>query len=209
MPEVLGKIEKPSVSSFQEGRKIYLVPLIYTPKEVPEDLNVKINTYWEQVDRQLAALEQKMGPVKKIYHESIAVSGETGLNILEKFHEKSYRIIKERCDRGASLEATEDMELFTESMDWGNCLSVVMSQKTFDIISKFYREASEKRFAHISRRIDETLGEKEAGLLFIREDHGVQFPASIHVFYVAPPALDDIHRWFREKMNARNEQKGS
>ncbi len=203
MSETLGRIEKPSVDNFQVGRKIYLVPLIYTPREMPEDLSEKVNAYWQQVEQQLNGLEQKMGPIKKIYHESLTVSGETGLSLVEKFHEKSYRIIKEKCDRGATLEATEDMELFTESMDWGNCLSVVMSQKTFDIISKFYREASEKRFAHISRRIDETLGDGEAGLLFIREDHGVQFPADFHVFYVAPPALDDIHRWFREKMNTR------
>ncbi|MGB9802547.1 hypothetical protein [Desulfofundulus sp.] len=201
MSEMLGRIEKPSVANFQGGRKIYLVPLIYTPREIPEDLSVKVNAYWQQVEQQLNGLEHKMGPIKKIYHESLAVSGETGLSIIEKFHERSYRIIKEKCDRGASLEATEDMELFTESMDWGNCLPVVMSQKTFDIISKFYREASEKRFAHISRRIDESLRDGEAGLLFIREDHGIQLPADIHVFYVAPPALDDIHRWFREKMN--------
>ncbi|MQL52179.1 hypothetical protein GFC01_07820 [Desulfofundulus thermobenzoicus] len=200
MSEVLGKIEKPATDQYRAGRKLYLVPLLYVPKEVPEDFQQKVNSYWQQVEQQLNSLESKMGAIKKIYHESLAVGGDTGLSLIQKFHEKSYQIIKEKCDRGASLQATEDMELFTEAMDWGNCLQVVMSQKTFDTISKFYREASEKRFAHISRQIEQTLGEGETGALFIREDHGVQFPPDVHVFYVSPPALDDIHRWFREQL---------
>ena len=29
----------------------------------------------------------------------------------------------------------------------------------------------------------------------ISERHQVQFPPDIEVFYIAPPALDDFHRW--------------
>ena len=40
-------------------------------------------------------------------------------------------------------------------------------------------------------------------------DHQVQFPPDIEVFYVAPPALDEIKRWFRtrdEEYQAQTEQ---
>ena len=36
-------------------------------------------------------------------------------------------------------------------------------------------------------------------LLFIREGHRVQFPPDIEVFSVAPPVLDEIHRWLRDR----------
>ena len=39
----------------------------------------------------------------------------------------------------------------------------------------------------------------EAGLLFIREEHSVQFPSDIEVFSIFPPALDEIHRWYRDQ----------
>jgi hypothetical protein len=40
-------------------------------------------------------------------------------------------------------------------------------------------------------------------LLFIREGHLVQFPRDIDVFSVAPPALDEIHRWARDRAAQR------
>ncbi|MFC2039538.1 hypothetical protein ACFLST_01990 [Chloroflexota bacterium] len=48
-------------------------------------------------------------------------------------------------------------------------------------------------------QIDKTLKSGEAGILLMREGHQVQFPSDIQVFYVAPPALDEIQRWLRER----------
>jgi hypothetical protein len=35
--------------------------------------------------------------------------------------------------------------------------------------------------------------------LVMREGLQIQFPSDIQVFYIAPPALDEIKRWLREK----------
>jgi hypothetical protein len=43
-------------------------------------------------------------------------------------------------------------------------------------------------------------------LLFIREGHLVQFPQDIEVFMVAPPALDEIHRWARDRAAKREQE---
>lgn len=198
MPEILGKLEKPLVEKFKGTRKLCLVPLIFTGKGVPQDLLEKAEIYWKQVDEQLDNLEQKIGRISKIYHESISSDGTQGLNVIERLNEKAYPLIKKRCDQGAELQATEDMELFAQSMDWGNCLRVVISGTVFQKVSEFYREVTEKRFDHIAQCIDETLKSEEVGALFISEGHFVQFPSTIQVFYVSPPALDEIHRWLRE-----------
>ena len=77
-----------------------------------------------------------------------------------------------------------------------------ISQKVAKTIADFFTEAMKKRYEYIARRIDETLQDDEVAVLFIREGHRVQFPPDIEVFSVAPPALDDIHRWLRDSSRA-------
>ena len=98
------------------------------------------------------------------------------------------------------MEATELVELADECLDWERCLLLgFLSRSAAEKVAGFYRETSKKRYEHISQRIDETLGDDEVGILFIREGHPVQFPQDIEVFSVAPPALDAIHRWLRDR----------
>ena len=199
MAEQLGKIEKPEVKRFTSKRKLYLIPLIFSGKEAPPEYVEKFNLYWEQVGEHVANLESKIGKVSHIYHESITLNGEDGLKAMEKLNPSSCRIAKERCQSGAVLEATEDKELVEETIDWERfLLTGFISQKVAKTVSEFYVEALRKRYEHIARRIDETLKDNEVGMFFIREGHMVQFPQDIEVFSVAPPALDEIHRWQRE-----------
>ncbi|MFA5383497.1 MAG: hypothetical protein WC364_02315 [Eubacteriales bacterium] len=199
MSEILGKLEKPEAEQFKTGRKLYLAPLVFVRKDSPEEYVEKVEQYWKQVGEHLANIEGKIGKIKKIYHESNSFSGEQGLSNIQQINKKAYPLIKEKCDQGAEMQAIEDLELFTQSLDWGNCLRVVMTQTAFEKISEFFWDISTKRFNHIAQRIDETLGENEAGVLFISEGHSVQFSSSIQIFYVSPPILDEIRRWFREK----------
>jgi hypothetical protein len=205
LAEILGKVEKPAAGKFLGMRKLYLVPLVFSGKDAPGDYREKVALYWQQADEQLDNLEKRIGRVRKIYHESLTLGGDEGLKLVERFNEDGFPLVKKRCALGAELVATEDMELFARSLDWGNCLRVVMSREVFQKVSEFYREASESRFEYISRRIADTLGEQEAGALFISEGHSVQFPPTMQVFYVSPPALDDIHHWFRERAGAQEQ----
>ena len=200
MSEKLGKIEKPSLEGFKEGRKLYFVPLIYRGQESPEEYLEKFNRYWNEVENQMSVLEQKLGKVDKIYHELISVSGEDGVKAIKELSDKSYEIVKNRIDKGAQLEAAEEGDLLTELMDWSRCLATgLQSQRIFTQIYESYTEASKKRNEYIGRQIDKTLKADEIGILFMREGHQVQFPQDIQVFYVAPPALDEIRRWLRDR----------
>jgi len=201
MAEKLGKIEKPEAKDFTSKRKLYLIPLIFSGKEAPPEYVAKFNLYWEQVGEHIANLEAKIGKVSHIYHESIVQAGEDGLKAIEKLSPSSCHVAREKCQSGAVFEATEDKELADESMDWERFLLMgFISQKVAEMVSHLYVEALKKRYEHVARRIDETLKADEAGVLFIREGHMVQFPQDIEVFSVAPPALDEIHRWQREQL---------
>jgi hypothetical protein len=80
-------------------------------------------------------------------------------------------------------------------MDWSRCLLVGLQNP--NIITKVYEaytDVGKKRNDAMASKIDETLKENEIGMVLMRESHQVQFPADIQVFYVSPPALDDIKR---------------
>jgi len=200
MAEELGKIEKPSVDKFKKGRKLYFIPLLYMGEDTPVEYLALFNKYWEQVTKQLAELESKLGNVNKMYHELIPASGEEGCNAVKELNEKSHNLIQTTVIKGAHLEAVEDIEIMTEFMDWGRCLLVgLQNSNVMNRIYDSYVESGKKRNEFIAGKIDETLDSDEIGILFMRENHQVQFPSDIQVFYVAPPALDEIKRWMRER----------
>ena len=200
MSQELGKIEKPEAEEFKKGRKLYFVPLIYCEKEAQAEYLERFNKYWNQVENQVSSLELKLGKIDKIYHELIVVGGEDGVKVIKDLNDKSYQIVENRLDKGTQLEATEEAEILTEFMDWSRCLVLgLQNQKVFTKVYEYYTEASKKRTEHIAKKIDETLKEDEVGVLFMREGHQVQFPSDIKVFYVVPPALDEIKRWLRDR----------
>jgi len=210
MAQELGKIDKPEAASFKQGRKLFLVPLMYPAKDAPPDYTEKLDLYWKQAAEHVANLEAKVGAVNRVYHESISVGGEDGLKIMDKLNAKSCQIARQKCRDNAQLEAVEDRELAAESMDWERCLLIgFMSDKVAMKVSEYYVEASKKRYEHIGRRIDDTLKAEEVAILFIREGHTVQFPTDIEVFSVAPPALDEIHRWLRDRASRKEPEDDS
>jgi hypothetical protein len=200
MPEQLGKIERLEVEHFKEGKKLYLVPLVYSGEEAPDEYKEKCSRYWQQVTEQLTNLASKIGRANRVYHESIFQSGEDGMKAMERLNPSSYQIAKTQCDNGAIFETIEERELFEEVMDWQRCLMLgFISDRVASKVSEFYVEAAKKRNEFMAKKISETLKDDEAGLLFIREEHSVQFSSDLEVFSIFPPALDEIHRWLRDQ----------
>lgn len=200
MAEELGKIDKPPVESFKKGRKLFFVPVIYLGEGLEEEYTLKVNKYWEQVSKQIAELALKLGEVKRVYHELVAASGEEGGKSIKELNSSSYNIVQACLEKKAQLEALEDADLLMEYMDWSRCLMIgLQNPKVISKVYESYAEVGKKRNEYIARKIDETLKEDEIGIALMRENHQVQFPADIQVFYVSPPALDEIKRWLREQ----------
>ena len=208
MAEEIGKLEKPSAEPFKQGKKIYLIPLIFAGEGVPSEYKEKCSRYWQQVEEQLTNLEAKIGKVKRIYHESITACGDEGMKVIEQSGFSSYQIVKSRCENGATLEAIEEAQLLGEVTDWQRCLLLgFISEKAASTVSQFYLEALKKRYEFMANKIDETLKDSEAGLLFIGEGSSLQYPDEVEVFSIFPPALDEIHRWLRDQAAKTEEAK--
>jgi frataxin-like iron-binding protein CyaY len=200
MTPELGKINKPEAVSFRHSRKLFLVPLLYSAKDAPPEYIEKFDLYWQQVNEHIENLETKLGKINRVYHESITIVDENSLHIMERLNPKSSQIARQKSQNGAKIEVIEDRQLAEECMDWERCLLVgLLSDVVARKVSEFYIDAARKRYEHINKRIDETLQAHEIAVLFIREGSVIQFPKDVEVFSVSPPALDEIHRWLRNR----------
>ena len=205
----LGKMEKPAADDFKAGRKLFFVPLIFTPGKPEPHLQELIEKYWQQSQEQVTKLADKLAQVSRVYHELVTSGGKEGAEAISQMSNGSHRMVKDILNRGAELQPIEDGEVLLEFGDWSRCLAIgLQSQKAFTFVYKSLLEIQKKRNEQIIRRIDETLKGDEVGLLLMREGHQLQFPADVQVFYIAPPSLDEIRRWLMEHQTSPQAEKG-
>ena len=203
MTERLSQMPKPEAEQFKSDRKLFLVPAFLIPPDAPGEGVVLLDRYWTEVREHVENLERTLGKVRHVYHEAIFGDGDEGMQMIDGVNPTGASFIQAMCHSEAKLEATEDRAALEESSDWQRCLSIgLMSQKVLSAAMEGFQDATSRRYEHIGSRIDETMQAEEAGALFIREDHRVQFPSDIRVFYVAPPALDALKRWIQEQMRS-------
>ncbi len=201
MAQELGRIQRPSASQYDGRRKLLLVPLVYGPQaDNPEGAAV-LQNYWEQMQTQVEALETALGGLQHIYHESLTVGGDEGLEQLGAADQRSHGFVAGKTKSGAVLEATEDMDVLLETLDLQRCMMIPLaSTSVASKLQEWHSDSNRQRYEHIASQIDSTLGENETGLLMISDRHQVQFPNDIEVFYVSPPALDEYRRWIQNWM---------
>lgn len=209
MAQELGKIERPSAASFEGSRKLFLVPLVYSPDQPPADYVGMLERYWMGAKNQLRRLADRTGPIGHVYHEGVTAEGDAGMQIIEQINPRSRTLLDDFVRDGAKVEAFEDLETFSEMIDWQRCLmSGLTSRKVMDTAMTGYRDALKRRSDLMIHNIERTLQPGESGVLVLPETQSLQFPKDIQVFYISPPALDEIHRWERTQ-NERARQQAS
>ena len=206
MTTPLSQFPKPEAGQYQGQRKLFLVPIFTLSPAAPDEGQQLLERYWSEVRDHIGNLERSLNAASHVYHEMVFSEGDEGMKLIELLNGKGYAFIQAMCQSTAQLEATEDQALMHENNDWQRCLSIgLMSEKVMSTALEGYQETTRRRFEHIGTRIDDTLQEGEAGVLFIREDHSIQFPSNLQVFYVAPPALDALKRWLSDRSRAAEE----
>ena len=214
MTQELSRIERPSAEQYRGRRKLILVPLVYGPAppgDAPDadaaEGAAALQNYWEQAQTQVAALENALGGIRRIYHESIAIGGDEGMAQLAGGDRRSYNLVSAKLESGATLEAAESLELLLETLDWQRCLMLPMTSPAVAArLQEWFADANRRRYRHIADRIDDTLDADGVGLLLIGEGHQTQFPADIEVFYVSPPALAQFRRWLQNWADRRQQE---
>lgn len=200
----LGRIDRPESAPYLEKRKIYLVPLVFGPPDSPAEYLDIASRYWLGARDAVYRLEGRLGPTLHVFHQFVTVAGDDGLRVIAQLNPGGHDFVGEKMTAGATLEAFEDEETLAEVMDWQMCQMVgLQSPKVQRQVWEAYRDAKKRRYELMAKKIQEMLGEGEAGLLILEEQHELQFPPEVEVFYVAPPALDELHRWLRDRQRAQ------
>ena len=198
MPE-LGKISKPSVERFDNKKRLIYVPIFFIPPQLTEiKKNNPFNEYWKEIANNINKLELSLGKIDIIFHEMNTKPAKEGLNIIENLNPNGIDYIKILYNAGSKISDFENEELVTELMDWQRALSSgIMSEKAREIISKEYTETNSERNKNLLNKISKELNIGSNGILFMREDHGLQFNSDTEIFYVSSNTINKVHDWLK------------
>ena len=192
----LSQIPRPSASSYEGKKNLFLVPNYVAAPGLPQEALELIEKYWSEVRDSIGNLERTLGSVSKVYHEMVCAEGDEGLQHLEVLNPTACTLVRAMCQSTATMRQLEDGELVAEHSDWQRVLTMgPASQKVLQTSLEGYQETLAARYKRIADRITEDLAVGDCAVLFIREDHQVQFSTEVQVFYVAPPSLDALKRW--------------
>jgi len=197
-PEELGRVEKPDASAVIGKRKVYLVTMVSPLPGAPGGFTSRLKNYWDAIDANVSQLEARAGMVNRIFHEAVSVSGDLGLNLVSQVNQPAWSMVKNRMESGATLEAFDNDDLFSQIVDWSRCIQVgLSSQAVADVIQEKYASAAEARFEGMSKALEEKIGDAEAAIVIISSARGIKMPEGAEQFNVMPPELDELVRWTR------------
>jgi len=190
-------------------RKLYLVPIIHMSADMGSlgpDLDERavtglgqelwqkhkgiVSKFWDSVARFFDSLDVTGF---KLYQDGLVANGEDGLKIVTqgiKEGSRNYQIIWRLLQRGAILVRTEDISLVGKEYDFITKMARAKSLCQRETAALRYRLAQggllQQRDIFIAKRINETLKEGEAGILFIGAYHDVlsKLPDDVQVSLV-------------------------
>jgi len=190
-------------------RKLYLVPIIHaTPDmgslasaldqraiaELGQELWQKhkqiVSDFWDSIARFFRSLDVNGF---KIYQDGLVADGAEGLRIIKEGisqGSKNSEIIGELLERGAVLMKTEDLALVKQEHAYVTKIARSKSLRERELTALRYKLVQSKllrqRDDFVVRRIKETLGEGETGILLIGAYHDIlsKLPDDIQVSQV-------------------------
>jgi hypothetical protein len=178
------------------SRMLIHVPRMFTESELknllkvlPDDFEQTKNEFWDYVDEKLAVFA---GKVQRVYHDGTCVAGEAALRQLEKSDLANFKIAKKLVDGGAAFEASEDALLVAESESW---LETLFYQEQNSAVLELYEETMKDRDSFLSRRIDESLGADELGVLFLEPSRKISLGNAKIIIMRRFDPMDSLGSW--------------
>jgi hypothetical protein len=180
-------------------RTVFVIPLMFTERDLirinpdlPLDYKEKSSGFWAYVDEKLKTQRS----VQKLYYDSLTKENiAQALEFVEKTNPKSFDVVKKFKDAGAQLLPTEDSMLLEESNSWASMLEREDYSAT---TQEFLAQTLMDRDKYIASTINDTLGDGETALLFLRPGRRASdfFPSQIRVIKIQPfDPSDYLNSW--------------
>ena len=187
------------------SRTLLRVPKMFTSTELleidprlPDDLEDRRKEFWNYVSEKVLALGTR---VKKIYLSALGVRPNKQLELLKLTDPEMYEVVRKTIEQGAELIEAENPELVLESISWMEQLRGAFSPNGGDkvkleTLNEFLAESLRERDEYMARRIGETLGEGEVGVLIVDDSRRLHFPEDIRVITTCPfQPRDYLNSW--------------
>ncbi len=190
-------------------RKLYLVPIFHMSadmgslassldetaqtelgQEVWQKHKEAVSNFWDYIAQFFETLDVRGF---KVYQDGMVTEGEDGLRIVKEGisqGSKNYEIVGKLLERGAILVKTEDLALVKQEYVHIAKIAHAKSPKEKEVWALRYKLAQDRllrqRDDFIAKRIKDTLGEGETGILFIGAHHDIlsRLPEDIQVIPV-------------------------
>ena len=187
-------------------RQLYLVPIIHTSpdmgslawaleegataglgRELWQKHKEIVSAFWDSIAQFFDSLDVNGF---KLYQDGLVADGADGLRIVRKGMSqgsKNYEILGKLLEKGAILVKTEDIALVKQEHAYVTKIARSKSLKEKELTALRYKLAQgrllQQRDDFIVKRIRETLGEGETGILFIGAYHNIlsKLPHDIQV----------------------------
>jgi hypothetical protein len=164
----------------------------------PEGFEEHYDAYWDAVDRQVSLIEAKAGTIVRIFAEGVVGKGDEAMQMVQQSNPGAHKVLLPRVSAGAVFEEFEDTDLFSRVVDWGRCLHIgLINPEVADEIQPKYDDATDKRQAHLQKRLEQGILESEAALIF-GGDQNLKLPDGVEKFLISPPELDELERWVKK-----------
>jgi hypothetical protein len=177
-------------------RCLYMVPMIHTSAdmgsaavafneagsaglspEVWRTHRMTVAGFWASLDNFFGGLEVRG---LMVYQDGLVAGGDDGIKIVREGAaqgSRNYRIIEMLLEKGAVLVQTESLALIKQEYGYVNKITRAKTPREKEAAALRYRLARNgllnSRDEYIARRIGETLGDGETGVLFIGAYHDV------------------------------------
>lgn len=200
----LGKIDRPDAALYKDKKKIYFVRNLYLPQNANDDYKKLFYSYWDEVEEHVAKLEVA-GKVSKIFCESIYMTGEKSIQVLSAMNVRLEQLVKSKMEAGGEFLPLESKEIFSNYIDWYNCLAVARAPRVHEAIHAFLDETIKERFEYIKTVLKDNIADGEAALLIMRDEdrNYLQVPDDIEMFFVTPPAYEDLLTFVRDSSGGK------
>ncbi|MDW7726076.1 MAG: hypothetical protein SCH70_03010 [Candidatus Methanoperedens sp.] len=215
----LGTIDKPHAGKFSKKRKLYVIP-VFPFEEMSSHFNlenVKIERFWGEVREKIEHFLSVYGNIGTLYIEGIGDDKETDLKLFEKYGTESnhYKLLKSLIEKGAKIKGIDKESLHDKLKLVYEEYSKSFLPEIKELHEDFYGKEIDfdgwRKF--LTDRIQEIqdemtkftsgilkeMPENTNGVLIVTEGRVIEFPESVDVFQVRPPAFDEIVRSIRDK----------
>ncbi|MEW5994555.1 MAG: hypothetical protein AB1744_09180 [Candidatus Zixiibacteriota bacterium] len=159
-------------------------------KDFWEEHRKTVDGFWDAISHYFDSLDVTG---MKIFQDGMVADGEVAEKLVEegvKTGSKNYELVARLLKRGAILVKTEEIKLVKQELD--RLLAITRAKSLLKKLTAFAKYKLTKsallnrRDEFIARRIDETLGHGEKGILFIGAFHNIKrrLPANLEIIEV-------------------------